>query len=168
MSGCTWTAEHVVSRMQEAGSTMMALRVPGCWPASYKVAWPDVVRDFWEAYGQTDSGAVRVRPTASAIAEMDEAMAWLLFIPPNNIALRRIVWARSLLHPGHGGYLHSWRSIGRLVELDRTTVQHWHQRGVAMIVARLNRQPDMGGLTIKRVSVIFPVDVSAKNRLEKV
>lgn len=160
-----WTAEQVVARLQDAGTTMQQWRVKGCWPAGYGQAWPDVVRDAWEAYDWRDGGVVHVQPTAASLHAMEEAVSWLLLIPSDQVALRRIVWSRSLLHPGHGGYRYSWRLLARMVDLDKNTVQHWYGRGIAIVVACLNGEAYVEGRMSKAVRVNIAVDTLPTNRV---
>jgi hypothetical protein len=132
------TAEEVVARLTEAAYTMRALSVRGVKPAGYGNGWPDVVRDFAEAYGYTDEPIRMHQPNAAQVTLMEEAMAWLRFIPQDQAVLRRIVWARCVRHPVSGAWLFSWRRIAQMVGSDRVSVQRWHGYGVAIMVAGIN------------------------------
>src|SRR3546814_9818192 len=52
----TWgeaMADEVRQRLRDAMQTLRRMRMPaGSFPAGYSSAWPDVVQDFWEVYGQ--------------------------------------------------------------------------------------------------------------------
>ena len=70
---------------------------------------------------------------------MDEALAWLQLIPQDRYVLRRIVGARSLVHPISDRHLYSWRRLGSVLGADHKAVQRWHAQGIATIVAGLRR-----------------------------
>jgi len=72
---------------------------------------------------------------------MDEAMAWIALIPRDRYVLRRVVGARSLVHPITDRHLYAWRRLGVALGADHKGVQRWHAQGIAMIVAAL-RQVD--------------------------
>jgi hypothetical protein len=101
----------------------------------------DIVRTSLEAYGWE---ATRIRPAVPSpdkIDRMDEAMAWLAIIPDESYVIRRVVGARSLIHPITDRHLFPWRRLGVALGADHKAVQRWHARGIAMIVAGL-RGPD--------------------------
>jgi hypothetical protein len=72
---------------------------------------------------------------------MDEAMGWISLIPVERYVLRRIVGARSLVHPITGRYLFPWRRIAAAIGADHKAVQRWHAQGVEIVVERLNKRP---------------------------
>jgi hypothetical protein len=68
-----------------------------------------------EAYGWE---AARIRPavpSAEKIDRMDEAMAWITLIQSSQYVLRRVIGARSLVHPITDRHLYSWRRLGVIV-----------------------------------------------------
>jgi hypothetical protein len=69
---------------------------------------------------------------------MDEAMGWITLIPHDRYVLRRIVGARSLVHPITERHLYPWRRIAVAIGADHKAVQRWHTQGVELIAARLN------------------------------
>ena len=70
---------------------------------------------------------------------MDEAMGWIGVIPLDRYVLRRIVGARSLVHPVTDRHLFPWRRLGVALGADHKAVQRWHGQAIDMIVAALNR-----------------------------
>ena len=52
--------------------------------------------------------------------------------------LRRIVGARSLVHPITDRHLFAWRRSGVVLGADHKAVQRWHAQGIAMIVSALH------------------------------
>jgi hypothetical protein len=51
--------------------------------------------------------------------------------------LRRIVGARSLVHPITDRHLFPWRRLGKALGADHKAVQRWHAQGIGMIVEAL-------------------------------
>ena len=66
---------------------------------------------------------------------MDEAMSWLSLIADER--LRRIVGARSLVHPLTDRHLFSWRRLGAAFQVDYKTVQAWHRQGIECLIEAL-------------------------------
>ena len=132
-------AELVTYRLEEAGATLLALPGTG-WSTRMRASSLEIVRAAIEAYGWT---ANRIRPpvpSAARITRMDEAMGWLQLIPTDRYVLRRIVGARSLVHPVTGRHLYPWRRLGAAVGADHKAVQRWHAQGIDLIVTALNRR----------------------------
>jgi hypothetical protein len=132
------TAEWVIARLEEAGATLLAM--PNTGPSTRLVqSGLDWVRSFTESYG---NGRAKLRPavpSANAITRMDQAYRWVSRIPEDRYVLRRIVGARSLVHPMTGRYLYSWRRLGAALGADHKAVQRWHAHGIDLIVDLLNR-----------------------------
>jgi hypothetical protein len=133
-------ADYVTYRLEEAGATLLALPGTG-WSTRVRSSSIEIIRTALEAYGWD---AARIRPavpSAEKIDRMDEAMAWIAFIQDSRYVLRRVVGARSLVHPVTDRHLYSWRRLGAALGADHKAVQRWHAQGIAMIVAAL-RQMD--------------------------
>jgi len=131
-------ADYVVYRLEEAGATLLALPGTG-WTTRLKTSSIEIVRTALEAYGWD---AARVRPavpSADKIDRMDEAMAWIPLIAIDRYVLRRVVGARSLVHPVTDRHLYSWRRLGGALGADHKAVQRWHAQGIQMIVAALRQ-----------------------------
>ena len=77
-------------------------------------------------------------PSGEKIDRMDEAMAWISLIPADRYVLRRIVGARSLIHPISDRHLFPWRRLAVTLGADHKAVQRWHAQGIAMIVKALH------------------------------
>jgi len=133
-------ADTVIYRLEEAGSTLLSLLAPAC-----RLGCPtgaDVMRTALESYGWD---VVRIRPPAPSsekITRMDEAMSWLSLIPPEKYILRRVVGARSLVHPITDRHLFLWRRLSAALGADHKAVQRWHAQGIEMIMKAL-RDPAM-------------------------
>jgi len=135
------SAEWVLARLEEAGTTLLAL--PNTGPSTRLVqsglGW---VRDAAESYG---AGRPKLRPavpSAAHITRMDQALRWVSRIPEDRYVLRRVVGARSLVSPMTGRYLYSWRRLGQAVGADHKAVQRWHAQGIDVIVTLLNRRQE--------------------------
>ncbi|HUB14078.1 MAG TPA: DUF6362 family protein [Acetobacteraceae bacterium] len=131
-------ANYVIYRLEEAGSTLLALPGTG-WTTKLRTSNIEIVRTALESYGWS---AARIRPavpSAEKITRMDEAMRWLGMIPADRYVLRRIVGARSLVHPISERHLFPWRRLAAALGADHKAVQRWHAQAIDMIVAALNR-----------------------------
>ncbi len=78
-------------------------------------------------------------PSAAAITAMDEAFGWLRLIPDNSFVLRRILGARSLVHPLTGRHLFTWRRLAAVLGADHRSVKRWHDNGVKILMTSLNK-----------------------------
>jgi len=131
-------ANYVIFRLEEAGSTLLALPGTG-WTTKLRTSSIEIVRTALESYGWS---ATRIRPaipSAEKISRMDEAMGWISIIPLDRYVLRRIVGARSLVHPVTERHLFPWRRLGAALGADHKAVQRWHAQAIDIIVAMLNR-----------------------------
>ena len=129
-------ADYVIYRLEEAGATLLALPDTG-WSTRLRTSSLEIVRTALEAYGW---GEARIRPPvppAEKITRMDEAMGWVTLIPPDRYVLRRVVGARSLVHPITDRHLFPWRRLGKALGADHKAIQRWHAQGIAMIVEGL-------------------------------
>lgn len=131
-------AETVIRRLQEAGAALLALPTTG-WSTRLRSAALEPVHSAAEAYGWTARQVRPAIPSAEQITQMDEAMGWLQLIPQDRFVLRRVVGARSLVHPITERHLFSWRRLGTALGADHKAVQRWHAQGIDCIVAALAR-----------------------------
>ena len=132
-------ADLVIYRLEEAGATLLALPGTG-WSTRLRASSLEIVRAAIESYGWT---AKRIRPpvpSAARISRMDEAMGWIPLIPTDRYVLRRIVGARSLVHPITERHLYPWRRLAAAIGADHKAIQRWHAQGIELIVDRLNMQ----------------------------
>jgi hypothetical protein len=129
-------ADYVVYRLEEAGATLLALPGTG-WTTRMRSSSIEIVRTALEAYGWEAAQVRPAVPSADKIDRMDEAMAWIPLIPQDRYVLRRVVGARSLVHPISDRHLFTWRRLGVALGADHKAVQRWHAQGIALIVAAL-------------------------------
>ncbi len=135
----TIDADFVVYRLEEAGATLLALPGTG-WTTHMRSSSLEIVRSALEAYGWTEGRVRPPVPSSAKISRMDEAMAWIPLIPLDRYVLRRVVGARSLVHPITDRHLFPWRRLGAALGADHKAIQRWHAQGVALIVQALTRQ----------------------------
>ena len=136
-------AELVICRLEEAGGALLALPGSG-WSTRLRSSSLDIVRTAIENYGWTSNHVRPPVPSAERITRMDEAMAWLSLIPVDRYVLRRIVGARSLVHPVSERHLYPWRRLGAVLGADHKAVQRWHAQGIDLIVEALNLESRSG------------------------
>ncbi|PPQ27046.1 DUF6362 family protein [Rhodopila globiformis] len=129
-------ADFVIYRLEEAGATLLALPNTG-WSTRLRSSSLEIVRTALESYGWTEARIRPVTPSAEKITRMDEALSWISLIPLDRYVLRRIVGARSLVHPITDRHLFPWRRLGAALGADHKAVQRWHAQGIRIIVEAL-------------------------------
>jgi hypothetical protein len=129
-------ADFVIYRLEEAGATLLALPGTG-WSTRLRSSSLEIVRTALEAYGWSEARIRPLVPSAEKITRMDEAMSWIPLIPLDRYVLRRIVGARSLVHPITDRHLFPWRRLGKALGADHKAIQRWHAQGIEMIVEAL-------------------------------
>src|SRR3546814_4688332 len=103
-------ADEVRQRLRDAMQTLRRMRMPsGSFPAGYSSAWPDVVQDFWEVYGQHATHVTRIRPSPAAIQRMDLVFEWLYWIEDQRQRRAAVLRAIPL----------SWRKVGRSMDIGK-------------------------------------------------
>ena len=130
-------AELVIFRLEEAGAALLALPGTG-WSTRLRGSSLEIVRTAIESYGWTTNRIRPPVPSAARITRMDEALGWIPLIPIDRYVLRRIVGARSLVHPITERHLYPWRRLATALGADHKAVQRWHAQGIDLIVSALN------------------------------
>lgn len=140
INGYEIDADFVVYRLEEAGATLLALPGSG-YSTRLRTASLEIVRTALELYGWTETQIRPSVPSAEKIDRMDEAMSWIPLIPLDRYVLRRVVGARSLVHPVTDRHLFPWRRLGKALSADHKAIQRWHAQGIGLIVAGLRAAP---------------------------
>ena len=140
-------AELVTYRLEEAGATLLALPGTG-WSTRLRASSLEIVRAAVESYGWSEKHIRPPIPSAARITRMDEALAWIPLIPIDRYVLRRIVGARSLVHPITERHLYPWRRVATAIGADHKAVKRWHTQGIDLIVARLNAGQQWAGARV--------------------
>ena len=92
----------------------------------------EIVRTAAESYGWSEQRMRPPIPSAARISEMDEILGWISLIPLERYVLRRIVGARSLVHPLTEKHLFPWRRLGTVLGADHKAIQRWHKEGIGI------------------------------------
>ena len=124
-SATLFDAELLTYRLEEAGTRLRTSSL-------------EIVRTAIESYGWSEKRLRPPIPSAARISRMDEALGWITLIPVERYVLRRIVGARSLVHPITDRHLYPWRRLAAAIGADHKAVQRWHAQGIELIVGRLN------------------------------
>jgi Domain of unknown function (DUF6362) len=130
--------DMVICRLEEAGATLLSLPGSG-WSTKLRTSSLEIVRTALESYGWSTNRIRPPVPPPARITRMDEAMGWISLIPLDRYVLRRIVGARSLVHPITQRHLFPWRRIAAAINADHKAVQRWHAQGIDLIVAKLKQ-----------------------------
>lgn len=133
------TPELVIFRLERAGIDLLSM------PAAEmqcRLHDPNmgVVCDALRIFGWTRTRTIQALPSMDAVIRMREAFDWLSLIPADRYVIRRVVGARSLVHPVTDRYLFPWRRLATSLGADNKAVQRWHAQGIDMIVAGLERK----------------------------
>ncbi len=139
-NGYAIDADYVIYRLEEAGATLLALPGTG-WTTRLRTSSLEIVRTALEAYGWSEARIRPSTPSAEKITRMDEALSWIPLIPLDRYVLRRVVGARSLVHPITDRHLFPWRRLGKALGSDHKAIQRWHAQGIAIIVTALLQAP---------------------------
>jgi hypothetical protein len=139
---CRIDAELVTHRLERAGATLLAMRTRSPYPAAYRCALPDVLRDIYDIWDWKEPIGAHYDnrpaiPSAAAVTSMETTMAWLGYIPQSRYVLRRLVAARLLVNPLTGRHIVHWRKLGEMLHCSHEAARNWHGQGITMIVDRL-------------------------------
>jgi hypothetical protein len=134
--------ELVTRRLEHAGATLLAMRTRSPYPAAYRCALPDVLRDIYDIWDWKEPAGTQYDnrpaiPSAAAVTSMEATMAWLQYIPQARHIVRRIVAVRCLTNPTTGRHIVHWRKLGEMLHCSHEAARNWHGQGITMIVDRL-------------------------------
>lgn len=132
-----FTHEEVISRLEEAGRTLLSLPPERAVGHCRTSIW-EYVRE--PVHSMALPRKFEPTPSAQEISRMDEALRWPALISADKFVLRRIVCARMMVSPRTGTHLFPWRRIGTLLGADHKAIQRWHVQGIQFITASLQAQ----------------------------
>ena len=89
--------------------------------------WPDIIRSFYEAYGQTAARAT-INLTNTQVSEYDRAILWMQWLPKLD---QQILWARAL------GF--SWKQIAAQAGKSDKTCKQRAQDSILCIYIKHNQ-----------------------------
>lgn len=122
-----WTPKMVEERLEEAADTLK--RLPNDRVCRTRSAWPPVIHDFWEMYGQEPARLRPGPPTAAAIDRMDQCFDWLRWLEADDA---RLVWLRAC------GV--RWKAISWRLGVCRNTAWRRWVAALVAITARLEER----------------------------
>lgn len=115
------------------------LRERGCWPAKYQSAMPEVVREFFEAYGLEKEKIGNLPPSNRDISIHDAVHAAMASVRLCDYD-RRILWARA-------AHVDWKKIIAKTYVPERTLKRHYAQAlmefGIAYALVRPQRGKEL-------------------------
>lgn len=124
MTDGNWTPEQVEARLVEAADVMA--RLPPVRVQGYFNTWPGIVPEFSDLVGREPPALRRPPPLPAAITRMEEALAWLRWLEPDDA---KLVWARAEGTP--------WKALCWRFGMSRATANRRWDYALAVIVWRL-------------------------------
>ena len=124
MDNIEWNPRIVEEWFEEAADTLR--RLPEHRLKNTRSSWPEVIREFHEAYGY-DTVRLRIPPTSAAIDRMDRVMTWLKWLEPDEV---RLVWLRANNV--------RWKSISYAFGVNRSTAWRYWVCALVKVASRLN------------------------------
>jgi|SRR5579871_1674558 len=154
-----WTPDEVAIRLEDAALTLRRLPFPANGaPSGHRVAWPEIVRRTWHDAAKGTRNRPPL-PDMASVTRMDEALNWLLFLVPGNLAiggrrerLLEVVWARAL------GV--SWRRLEDRLDRSVTALRMDYRDTLLLIAARLTSEARVAEL-VKPDLVLRPEPLPA-------
>lgn len=132
-----FTHEEVISRLEEAGRTLLSLPPERAAGHCRTSIW-EYVRE--PVHSMALPRKSEPTPSPKDVSRMDEALRWPMLIPLDKFVLRRLVCARMMVSPLTGRHLFPWRRIGTLLGADHKAIQRWHAQGIHIITGNLQAQ----------------------------
>lgn len=126
--------EAIQARLQHAYATLFKL--PKDNGQRMRVATYGYVSEL-SAVGES-FGRIKLEATRLDIELMDEAISWPSLI--GNLTTRRIVSARSMVHPVTERHVYPWNRLARGLGADARAVKRWHSEGLSTIKASLKQK----------------------------
>lgn len=166
-----YQSEQIEALLYQAGRTLMALRVSGCWPSGHRSGMPECLRDPEDMrYAETEYSPAA--PSPSQVSAMDLALGWISLLPAATeaqVRIRKLVWARCLVSPRSDRPIYSWARLGRMLGLSENTAKTRWIDAVAEITAKANRQMHpVCADTLRRIQSagVIPSADAPKRKLE--
>lgn len=132
-----FTHEEVISRLEEAGRTLLSLPPERAAGHCRTSIW-EYVRE--PVHSMALPRKSEPTPSPKDVSRMDEALRWPMLIPLDKFVLRRIVCARMMVSPLTGRHLFPWRRISTLLGADHKAIQRWHAQGIHISTGNLQAQ----------------------------
>jgi hypothetical protein len=128
--GCMrWGREEVAARIREAWDTLR--RVPAQSVPGFRVSWPDMVQDTFDAYGYTQATVRLARASPASIDRMHETFGWFVHLA-GEPHLTKAVWLCAGAGMGP-------KRAGAILGVHRDTLRARRDAGLDRIAEALNR-----------------------------
>jgi hypothetical protein len=127
--------EEIRAWLEWAGAKLLAMHISSPKPKGPHTAWPEFAQDSRQAYGYTNERLRAAIPRSHEIELMDEIQTLPALI--DDITVRRIVNARSLVTPVANRYVYSWTKIAYMIHSDRRKVVRLHFSGLNEIAKKI-------------------------------
>ena len=137
----------VADRLEQAAQTLR--RMPKVKVRGHSSSWPDVIREFNEAYGYGEEMVRLGPPSARHITEMEAALRWLLWLDEDEV---RLVWLRANNV--------RWKHIEKRLCWSISKLKLDWKASILYIATMLNEKPDSESYPYKKL-----LTNSAKNSL---
>ncbi len=153
----TLTSQYRLTWLEWAGAGLNGMPSGRIKPAEPHVIWPEYSQDKFEILDYRVGLQVRAAaPSSAEIPIVDE----ILLLP--NICSwetgRKLLHARSLVHPIHGRYRYNWSDLAKLLKSDRRTVKVWHQRSLVEVAEKVDPAK------VCHIAAFFDAAISAYER----
>ena len=130
-------SEAITLRVREAWESLR--RLPNSSVPGYRTAWPDVVRDYRDAYGYA-APTLRLKPASpQAIDRMHETFTWFVFVGSRQKT--RALWLIDGCGMGP-------RRAGDILGCHRNTARAWRNDALDLISEGLRKS------TVARVRIV--------------
>lgn len=129
--------DMVRERLREAWDTLR--RVPAHGIPGYRTAWPDIVQDYFDAYGAA-APVLRLTPASPrAIDRMHETFGWFAFLD-GRPHLSKVLWLSC-------GCMLGSRRVGDILGISRWTVRDRRKEALALVCDGLSTRKPLDDFT---------------------
>ena len=130
--------DYVIYRLEKAGATLLSLPNSSIEEKLRKNSLA-LIKGVIETYQWHASYIRPPVPSDEEIIKMEEAFDWISLIPQDRHMLRRVVGARSLVHPVTDRHLFPWRRLAKMLMAEHKSIIRWHAAGISIIVSSLQK-----------------------------
>ncbi len=129
------TPQELQVWLEWAGARLIAMPGGRIGPAKTRVIWPEYAQETFEVLDFRTALPIRAAaPSSKEIPIVEE-----ILLLPNVCAhdyTRRVLHARSLVHPINGRYLYKWTRISALLEVKAHTARRWYKEGLDEVIRK--------------------------------
>ena len=138
MSDFALTPEELRIWLEWAGARLIAMPGLRIGPAKTKVIWPDYAQETFQILDFRGALPVRAAAPSSKEIPIVEEILLLPNVCEKNYT-RRVLHARSLVHPINGRYLYRWPRIAELLDVKIHTARRWYKEGLVEVTKKAPR-----------------------------